>query len=321
VPTLEIFWPRFVDGYARANRQKPNGVAAKETIGRVHLIPILGTTRLDAITTEDVQQLKRRLEHRSAKTVNNVLTVLNVLLNKAVEWNVIDRVPCSIRLLPIAKSAARFHDFDEYERLVAAAQATAPLAHLVVLLGGEAGLRCGEMMALQWCDVDLTKRQLCVERSDWKGHVTVPKSGRLRYVPLTGRLATALRACRHLRGARVLCAGDGSPLTQRAVQGLVRRAARRANLRHVGVHVLRHTFCSHLSMRGARCAPFKNSPATRSWARRSGTCISAQQQSKVRFVCWTSGRLFAALETGWRRLGRRLKMSGNKGEFGCGGGI
>jgi integrase len=28
-------------------------------------------------------------------------------------------------------------------------------------------------------------------------------------------------------------------------------AARRANLRHVGVHVLRHTFCSHLSMRGA----------------------------------------------------------------------
>jgi integrase len=251
VPTLEIFWPRFVDGYARANRQKPNGVAAKETIGRVHLIPILGTTRLDAITTEDVQQLKRRLEHRSAKTVNNVLTVLNVLLNKAVEWNVIDRVPCSIRLLPIAKSAARFHDFDEYERLVAAAQATEPLAHLVVLLGGEAGLRCGEMMALQWCDVDLTKRQLCVERSDWKGHVTVPKSGRLRYVPLTGWLATALRACRHLRGARVLCAEDGSPLTQRAVQGLVRRAARRANLRQVGVHVLRHTFCSHLSMRGA----------------------------------------------------------------------
>jgi hypothetical protein len=33
VPTLETFWPRFVDGYARANRQKPSGIAAKETIG------------------------------------------------------------------------------------------------------------------------------------------------------------------------------------------------------------------------------------------------------------------------------------------------
>jgi site-specific recombinase XerD len=35
------------------------------------------------------------------------------------------------------------------------------------------------------------------------------------------------------------------------VQGLVARAARRANLSNVGVHVLRHTFCSHLAMRGA----------------------------------------------------------------------
>ena len=120
-----------------------------------------------------------------------------------------------------------------------------------MLLGGEAGLRCGEMMALEWSDVDLNKRQLCVQRSEWKGHVTVPKSGRLRRVPLTNRLGSALRAFRHLRGARVLCSSDGSPLTQREVQGLVRRAARRANLRNVGVHVLRHTFCSHLSMRGA----------------------------------------------------------------------
>jgi integrase len=122
---------------------------------------------------------------------------------------------------------------------------------LIVLLGGEAGLRCGEMMALEWSDVDLSKRQLRVERSDWKGHITVPKGGRLRYVPLTVRLAAALRTHRHLRGGRVLCSEDGGPLTQRLVQGLVARAARRANLRHVGVHVLRHTFCSHLAMRGA----------------------------------------------------------------------
>ena len=32
VPTLAEFAPRFMDGYARANRQKPSGIAAKETI-------------------------------------------------------------------------------------------------------------------------------------------------------------------------------------------------------------------------------------------------------------------------------------------------
>ena len=39
-------------------------------------------------------------------------------------------------------------------------------ALLIVLLGGEAGLRCGEMIALRWDDIDLVKRQLRVERSD-----------------------------------------------------------------------------------------------------------------------------------------------------------
>ena len=53
-------------------------------------------------------------------------------------------------------------------------------------------------MALEWTDVDLNKRQLCVARSDWKGHVTVPKGGRLRYVPLTKRLTEALKEAPHL---------------------------------------------------------------------------------------------------------------------------
>ncbi len=251
VPTLQEFAPRFLDGHARANRQKPSGIAAKETIGNVHLIPALGTKRLDTITTEAVQQLKHQLRDRAPKTVNNVLTVLNVLLKKAVEWDVIERMPCTIRLLPIPKGSAGFYDFDEYERLVAAANATDRCAYLVVLLGGEAGLRCGEMMALEWSDVDLGKRQLCVQRSDWKGHVTATKGGRLRYVPLTLRLAAALREHRHLRGARVLCQRNGSPLTQKIVQDHVRRSVRRAQLAKSGVHRLRHTFCSHLAMRGA----------------------------------------------------------------------
>jgi hypothetical protein len=37
--------------------------------------------------------------------------------------------------------------------------------------------------------------------------------------------------------------------TQKIVQGIMRRAARKANVKP-GVHILRHTFCSHLAMRG-----------------------------------------------------------------------
>ena len=251
VPPLKQFAPRFLDGYARANQQKPSGIASKDSILRIHLIPLLGAKRLDETTTEDVQRCKRRLNGRKAKTINNVLTVLNVLLKQAVKWALIDRIPCDIDLLSTSKTEMGFYDFDEFERLVAAAKTLDANAHLIVLLGGEAGLRCGEIMALEWCDVDLAKRQLCVRQSQWQQHITVPKSGRLRYVPLTTRLAEALRKHRHLRSVRVLCQPDGTSLTQDVVLDHVQRAARRTHISKCGVHRLRHTFCSHLAMKGA----------------------------------------------------------------------
>ncbi len=144
---------------------------------------------------------------------------------------------------------ASFHDFDEFERLVEVARSEA-LALLVVLLGGEAGLRCGEMMALEWTDVDFAKRQLYRGAFRVEGPRDDAEGRAVRYVPMTRRLTEALREARHLRGPRVLCDGTGKPLTQKVVQVLVRRTARRANVKP-GIHILRHTFCSHLAMRGA----------------------------------------------------------------------
>jgi site-specific recombinase XerD len=68
---------------------------------------------------------------------------------------------------------------------------------------------------------------------------------------MTARLATALQGHRHLKSKRVLCLDDGSPLTQDVVGEYVRKAGRKANLPASGAHRLRHTFCSHLAMRGA----------------------------------------------------------------------
>jgi integrase len=251
VPTVEEFAPRFLDGHARANRQKPSSIAAKELILRVHIVPMLGTKRLNEITNEDVQRLKRALAAKAAKTVNNVLTVLNTLLKKAVEWGVIDQMPCTIKLLRVSKPAVPFYDFDEYERLVDAAQAVGQTEYIIALLAGEGGLRSGEIVALEWSDLDLTKRLICIQRNEWEGKTDSTKGGRLRYVPMTARLAAALRDARHLRGPRVLYRDDGRPLTEGAVACAVIRSARRAGLPGNGPHRLRHSFCSHLAMRGA----------------------------------------------------------------------
>jgi integrase len=250
-PTVKEFWPGFIEGHARANRLKPSGIESKEVIARVHLVPLLGDLRLDVISTVRVQQLKAALGARSPKTVNNVLTVLNTMLKKAVEWGVIERMPCSIRLLPLPPPSAAFHDFDEFERLVQAAKKRDYDAYLIVLLGGEAGLRRGEIAALEWGDIDLKKRQLCVRRSVWKGQTSTPKGGRLRYVPLTERLTTALHAASRFPGQLLFCDQEGKAVSEKVIADHVEHAASAANLTRRGVHVLRHTFCSHLAMRGA----------------------------------------------------------------------
>jgi site-specific recombinase XerD len=68
---------------------------------------------------------------------------------------------------------------------------------------------------------------------------------------MTQQLTSALKAFRHLRSERVLCLPDGTPMTRDRVIKAIRSAQRVAGLANAGVHVLRHTFCSHLAMKGA----------------------------------------------------------------------
>jgi hypothetical protein len=119
VPTLEQFAPRFMDGHARANQAKPSGIAHKELVCKNHLFPTLGKKRLDDITDEDVQQLKFALRHRKPTTVNNVLSVLSMLLKKAVEWRVLDHPRCMVRLATRQQGSARYYGFEEFEALSA----------------------------------------------------------------------------------------------------------------------------------------------------------------------------------------------------------
>ena len=63
-------------------------MAAKETILRVHLIPLL-LEALDRITSENVRRQKHHLHDKARKTVNNDLTILDPFMTGAVERRVI----------------------------------------------------------------------------------------------------------------------------------------------------------------------------------------------------------------------------------------
>jgi integrase len=183
----------------------------------------------------------------SPKTVNNHLVVLRKLFGVAHEWGVVEVIP-RIKWLKVPEAKFDFLDFEEADRLGAAADGE---WGTMIGLAIRTGLRQGELLALRWEDVDLVRGMLTVARSVVRGVVGSPKNGKTRPIPLSPETVQLLKRHRHLRGDLVFSAADGRMLVKTECKHPLWRACRRAGLRRVGWHVLRHTFASHLVMRGA----------------------------------------------------------------------
>jgi integrase len=253
MPTLAEFSRRFIEEYALANRLKPSTVQNKRMIIHNYLVPVLGTRALDKITEADVQRLKAAFADQAPASVNNILTLLSTLLKVAMEWGVIASMP-KIRKLKQQPQRFAYYEDESYERLLTAARSLDPRSLLVVLLGAEAGLRGGEIVALKLKHCDLRRGVIHVEENDWSGHVGTPKGNRTRQVVMTAQLRAALRdlaATQRDPDQRVILRDDGTAASKRVVDGWLYRAQRAAGLAKKGPHILRHTFCSRLALRGA----------------------------------------------------------------------
>lgn len=251
IPTLAEFAPRYMRDYVLANRLKPSTATHRRILLDAYLIPTLGRLRLDEIDAAAIQRLKGAYPTQSPRSVNNMLLCLAKLLRCAAEWGVVASAPTRIGLLPKPPRKIRYYDESDFERLVAAAERCDLRSHLIVLLGGEAGLRAGEMRALRWQHIDLRHGTLRVEENLWREHVGSPKGGEPRELLLTNRLRRALAEAKSAGSTHVLRQDDGTPLTKRAVDYWLGKSQRAASLPVVGPHILRHTFCTRLGDRGA----------------------------------------------------------------------
>lgn len=239
-----------------AVENKASEQASKESIFREHLVPFFGPTPIDkiddlAIAAYKAAKLRPKAAPRplAPKTINNHLTVLGKSLALAVSWKLLRSAP-KVGFLRVPEAAIDFLTFDEAPALLAAADA-GPW-RTMILLGLRAGLRQGEILALRWSDVDLERGTIRVSRRIWNGNVDTPKGGRSRDVPISGELAAALSAlASRAGGGLVFPSPEGERhLRKNECKWPLWRACRRAGLRRVGWHVLRHTFASHLVMRG-----------------------------------------------------------------------
>src|SRR5262249_32779785 len=147
------FWTEYVLG-EKDNREGTR--AEKRKVFEGYLEGSLGDKRLDAIDLGMVNALRAELRGRASrrggplreKTRANILGVLATALRYAEAAGVIDRMP-PIRIRAVAPPPIECWTFDEYGRLLGAAMHEGEPWATAVLLAGEAGLRIGEVIALE----------------------------------------------------------------------------------------------------------------------------------------------------------------------------
>lgn len=248
-PTCREFWKDFYDAYV-LTENKVSEHAAKERIWRNHIEPHFGRLRLDEVSAEHIAKFKavKLKDEYNRKSVTNQLAVLRRMLAVAVEWGRIPHMPGAKWQLRAPAPPFDFLSFDEAVRLVDAAGG---MWRVLILVALRTGLRHGELIALRWQDVDLVAGRLMVRQALSGKIIDTPKNGRSREVPLSDETISALKAYRHLRGEYMFCEENGHLLTRYACKWPLWAACKRAGLRLIGWHALRHTFASHLVMRGA----------------------------------------------------------------------
>lgn len=193
---------------------------------------------------------------RSPATVVRYLAALSHCLSVAVkEYQWLDDSPMRKVSKPQEpRGRVRFLSDDERAALLRECQASAnPYLYPVVVLALSTGMRAGEIMNLEWRDVDLQRGWLTLRET---------KNGERRGVPLAGMALELMREHAKVRrldtplvwpnhGPRNIKAGEKRPNKPMDLRAPWEAAVKRAGLVDFRFHDLRHSAASYLAMNGA----------------------------------------------------------------------
>ena len=173
-------------------------------------------------------------------TINRELTTIKAATRKALEWQMIAKDPLQgYKLDKVDDARTRYIEDAEFEKLVSCAHAElAP----ILILARHQGMRQGEILNLKWADVDLRRGLLAIRHS---------KSGEGRFLPMTSPIQDMLSKIPSLKRHGRVFTYRGLPIIR---LGWLRhefvKAVRAAGIIDFRFHDLRHTFASHVAMKG-----------------------------------------------------------------------
>ena len=239
-----------------------------------YINPLLGNMQVQQLTTLAVQSWVNGLKvspasgkEMSAATIKHTYHVLKGAMDKAVLAGIIPRSPCQGIMLPKGeKKAAIVYDEQQIQQLIHAARGTE--LELPIDMELCLGLRRGELLGLEWGDVDWNKGQIHIVRNrvvvNGKSVVKDPKTATSkRTIDVPARLLEKLkqhqRTCQinRLRMGEdytatdyIIVHPDGKPIYPEYLSQMLTKLQTKYDLPQCRFHDLRHLCASIMLMQG-----------------------------------------------------------------------
>ena len=257
VATFEEFLERWKTEIL--TKQKPSSARAVRSHLHCYILPQLGKLHLERCGVENQQTFISRIAETgvSRKTVLNVLGTLSSILSTARNWGY-NCQEIDLGKLKLPQRGAQYEaphfTVEQLRKILSIAEE--PWRTLFCILTMD-GLRAGEVLGLQWGDIDLDRNLLHIRRSAWHGHIQTAKSTTSETVlPIPTALAKILKEYRaqwqpNPQGFLFVTRNGRPPSSNKVVQYRLWVILDALGIPRCGLHAFRHTHASLLLDSGA----------------------------------------------------------------------
>ena len=281
-PRFQEFGEQWFEEYAAINLRNTSYERMMSVSSRVY--ERFGNKRLDSISSRDIQRFlndlmlngknKRTGKPLARKSVIHHLNLISDIFNYAVQMEVLNHNPCvNVKVPKGTKKEKQIYTLEEVERILTYLDQEPLIFRAFFTLELNTGLRRGEMLGLEWKDVDWDNGIISVRRTSnytpSKGLYTdttkTPKSQRSLKLPdLVMDLLRELKAqqehdrdeigTKWVETDRLFTKWNGEPMFVSQPYGWFKRFCKRHDMRFCDIHSMRHFFASILINEGVDAA-------------------------------------------------------------------
>lgn len=214
-----------------------------EQLFRLRIQPVFGSKRLNEVSRQQIQTFHTGLlDHKlSPASCDHHVKLIRFALNKAVEWELVDKNPAAgVPLFNEDNKIERYLNEEELQRLLIVLRTDANrMVCQIALFLLSTGARLNEALQAKWGQIDRVQRV-------WRISAEHSKSKRMRSVPLNDSALDVLdQLCTEGKFSNLFINHQtGKPYT--TIMKVWTRLREKAGLPDLRIHDLRHQFASFL---------------------------------------------------------------------------